>query len=514
MPTVEALREMLKRMYCPLEVVSGCVRWFVTCHPLFGHPENARYGRSRWRASSRTRRMLDVQPSDPPMTHPPPPSSMLGAALDAALDAAVARYRSRHPTSARQLDEAAEVMPGGNTRSVLFQAPFPLTMVRGEGCWLWDADGHRLLDGLGEFTAGLYGHSAAPIRAAIVAALEGGLSLSSHTLREVELAREIVRRFPSMPLLRFTNSGTEANLLALAAAVAHTGRHKVLVFDGAYHGGVLSFGGGPGAEKSPVNVPHDWLLAPYNDLDAAQALVRREGSALAAILVEPMLGAGGCIPGTPAFLHGLRRLADESGALLVLDEVMTSRLALGGRQSLLGITPDLTTLGKYFGGGLSFGAFGGRRDVMARFDPRRPDALGHAGTFNNNVLTMAAGLAGLRELWTPAAAEALNRRGDHLRERCNALFTQHGLALQFSGLGSLMSLHATNRPLRRPADLAGSDPRVKDLLFFALLERGVFIARRGLIALSLPFGDAEVDLFVAALDDALAAHAAVLPAAV
>jgi glutamate-1-semialdehyde 2,1-aminomutase len=438
-----------------------------------------------------------------------PQNAARGAALGDALNAAIERYRARHPASAAQLEQAAEVLPGGNTRSVLFQAPFPLTMVRGEGCWLWDADGHRLLDGLGEFTAGLYGHSAAPIRAAIVAALESGLSLSSHTLREVELAREIVRRFPSMALLRFTNSGTEANLLALSAAVAHTGRRKVLVFDGAYHGGVISFGGAAGS----VNVPHEWLLAPYNDLDAATAIVRREGSTLAAILVEPMLGSGGCIPGTPEFLHGLRRLADESGALLVFDEVMTSRLSPGGRQALLGIAPDLTSLGKYFGGGLSFGAFGGRRDVMARFDPRRPDALGHAGTFNNNVLTMAAGLAGLRELWTPAAADGLNRRGDALRERCNALFAARGLALQITGLGSLMNLHATNRDVRRPADLAGSDMRVKDLLFFALLERGVFIARRGLVALSLPFGDAEADQFVVALDDALATHQAVLPPA-
>jgi glutamate-1-semialdehyde 2,1-aminomutase len=429
--------------------------------------------------------------------------------LDGALAAAIERYRARHPASARQLELAAELMPGGNTRSVLFQAPFPLTMVRGEGCWLWDADGHRLLDALGEFTAGLYGHSAAPIREAIVAALDGGLSLSSHTLREVEMAREIVQRFPSMSLLRFTNSGTEANLLALAAAVAHTGRRKVLVFEGAYHGGVLSFGGA----AASVNVPHEWLLAPYNDFDAAAAIVRREGASLAAILVEPMLGAGGCIPGTPQFLHGLRGLADDAGALLVLDEVMTSRLALGGRQSLLGLVPDLTTLGKYFGGGLSFGAFGGRREVMQRFDPRRPDAMGHAGTFNNNVLTMAAGLAGLRQLWTPDAIATINLRGERLRERCNALFRSSGLALQFSGLGSLMNLHATHRPVRRPADLAGSDVRVKDLLFFALLERGVFMARRGLVALSLPFGEAEAEQFVAALDDALAAHHGLLPAA-
>lgn len=434
-----------------------------------------------------------------------PPS----AALDRALAAAVDAYRARHPASARQLELAAEVLPGGNTRSVLFQAPFPLAMVRGQGCRLWDADGHEYLDALGEFTAGLYGHSAAPIQQAIVEALAGGISLSSHTLREVELAREIVQRFPAMELLRFTNSGTEANLLALAAAVAHTGRRKVLVFEGAYHGGVLSFGGAAGA----VNVPHAWLMAPYNDLDAVRAHVQRDGAALAAILVEPMLGAGGCIPGEAAFLRGLRQLADDCGALLIFDEVMTSRLAVGGRQSLLGIRPDLTTLGKYFGGGLSFGAFGGRRDVMQRFDPRRADALGHAGTFNNNVLSMAAGLAGLRQLWTPAAVDALNQRGERLRARCNALFDARGLALQASGLGSLMTLHPTRRPLRNAADLAGCDGRVRDLLYFALLERGVFMARRGMTALSLPFGDAEVDTFVAALDDALAAHAAVLPAA-
>ena len=438
------------------------------------------------------------------MTHP----TRTSASLDQALAAAVERYRQRNPASAEQFEQATEVLPGGNTRSVLFQAPFPPVMVRGQGCWLWDADGHKLLDALGEFTAGLYGHSAAPIRAAIVAALDGGISLSSHTFSEVELARELVRRFPSMQLLRFTNSGTEANLLALATAVAHTGRRKVLVFDGAYHGGVLSFGGATGS----VNVPHEWLRAPYNDLAAAAAHVEHDGEQIAAILVEPMLGSGGCIPGTPTFLQGLRRLADECGALLVFDEVMTSRLALGGRQSQLGLVPDLTTLGKYFGGGLSFGAFGGRRELMQRFDPRRADALGHAGTFNNNVLSMAAGLAGLRELWTPAAVDALNRRGERLRERCNALFRDRGLALQCTGLGSLMTLHATDCPLRCYADLADTDPRIKDLIYFGLLERGVFMARRGFVALSLPFGDAELELFVATLDEVLRAYAEVLPA--
>ena len=429
--------------------------------------------------------------------------------LDATLAQTTARYRARNPGSERLLREAADVLPAGNPRSVLFYTPFPLYMARGEGCHLWDADGHRYLDALGEFTAGIYGHSNPVIRQAIVAALQDGLSLSSHTAREAALAHEIQRRFPGMALLRFTNSGTEANLMALAAATAHTGRRKVLVFNGAYHGGVLSFGGG----GSPVNVPHDFVVAPYNDLDAVRALVQAHGPQLAAILVEPMLGAGGCIPAEPAFLHGLRALADACGALLILDEVMTSRLSGGGRQALLGLKPDLTTLGKYFGGGLSFGAFGGRVDVMSRFDPRRADALGHAGTFNNNALTMAAGLAGLTQVLTPAALDALNQRGERLRERLNGVFKRHAVGLQFTGLGSVMQLHATDRPLRSAADLAGADDRVKALLFFDLLERGIFLARRGLVALSLPFGDAEADEFVAALDAVVTARHALLPVA-
>ena len=193
--------------------------------------------------------------------------------LDSALSYAIARYRDRNPASQRLLTEASDVMPAGNTRSVLFYAPFPLAMARGESCHLWDADGHRYLDALGEFTAGLYGHSNALIRKAIVDTLQEGLSLSSHTAREAQLAHEVQRRFPSLQLLRFTNSGTEANLMALALATAHTGRRKVLVFNGAYHGGVLAFAGG----GSPVNVPHDFIVAPYNDLEAARALVAQHG---------------------------------------------------------------------------------------------------------------------------------------------------------------------------------------------------------------------------------------------
>lgn len=426
--------------------------------------------------------------------------------LKDAVDAARERYRAGNPASERQLAEAAMVMPGGNTRTVLFHAPFPLTIVRGEGAHLWDADGHRYLDALGEFTAGLFGHSNAAIRQAIVAALDDGLSLSSHNRREVALASEIQRRFPSMALMRFTNSGTEASLLALATAQVFTGRRKILVFDGAYHGGLLSFGRG----GSPINAPYDCLIAPYNDLPAVEALVREYGAALAAIMVEPMLGAGGCIPGDAAFLQGLRDLTRRCGALLVFDEVQTSRLSFGGRQALLGIAPDLTVIGKYFGGGLSFGAFGGREDCMQRFDPRRPDALAHAGTFNNNVLSMAAGLAGLQQVLSEAALTALNQRGERLRERLNAVLRAQDVPAQFTGLGSIMNLHGMTGPVRCVADLAPSSGLMKELLYFELLERGVYMAQRGLVALSLPFDDAACDTMVAAFEDAVRARAGVL----
>lgn len=405
-------------------------------------------------------------------------------------------YIARHPASARQHEAACAHLPGGNTRSVLFYEPFPLAFVKGEGARLWDADGHVYTDFLGEFTAGLLGHSNRVVRAALDTALDAGLNLGGHNLQESRLADLVSARIPSMQLLRFTNSGTEANLMALAAATAFTGRRRILVFKGGYHGGLLTFAGG----GSPVNVPHDFVVGRYNDLAGAQALIASHAAELAAVLVEPMQGAGGCIPGDPAFLQGLRDATRAAGALLIFDEVMTSRLSPGGRQALLGIAPDLTTIGKYIGGGMSFGAFGGRADVMGLFDPRRPGHLPHAGTFNNNVLTMSAGIAALSQVYTPEAAVALNARGDALRERLNALCRAHRAPLQFSGLGSLMNLHATAAPIRNVDDLPTDGQPLRDAFFFHLLEQGFYLARRGFVSLSLPLTDADLDGFAAAVE--------------
>ncbi len=423
---------------------------------------------------------------------------LVNSSIESAVLDARERFVARNPKSLAAHVEATAAMPGGNTRTVLFHAPFPLAMARGQGCRLWDEDGHEYIDMLGEYTAGLYGHSNPIIRAAIDKALDGGWNLGGHGVMEARLARAICQRFPSIDLVRFTNSGTEANLLAVATAVAVSGRKKVMVFDGGYHGGVLYFGGG----GIPTNVPHQWVLGTYNDVAQARALIAAHGAELACILVEPMMGSGGCLPADREFLQALRDGATEAGAILIFDEVMTSRMSAGGQQSRLGIIPDMTTLGKYIGGGMSFGAFGGKAAIMERYDPRRPDALPHAGTFNNNVLTMAAGYAGLSQIFTPDAAEALFARGEALRARLNALAGES--TMQWTGLGSMLTVHFSKTPIRGPADVAGGDQALRELFFFDMLERGFYMARRGMMALSLEIGDAELEAFCAAVEDFLA----------
>lgn len=225
----------------------------------------------------------------------------------------------------------------------------------------------------------MYGHSEPVVVKAITEAAKRGLNYGSHHEDEVKLAGLIKERFPSMELLRFTNSGTEATLMSLAVAKAYTGKKKILVFDGAYHGGAFMFKNG---KSNIVNAPHEYLIAKYNDLSSVQRLLGENSGDVAAIIAEAMVGSGGAIPAQPGFLEGLRKAANESNAALIFDEVMTSRMHQGGGiQSQLPseLRPDMTTLGKYIGGGMSFGAFGGKRSIMELFDPRKPKALQHAG---------------------------------------------------------------------------------------------------------------------------------------
>ncbi|TCZ65452.1 aspartate aminotransferase family protein [Roseicella aquatilis] len=429
--------------------------------------------------------------------------------LQAALAEAREAYAAKRPRSAAIHARAREVMPGGNTRTVLFYTPFPTAMVRGEGCRLWDADGQEYLDLLGEYSAGLFGHSERRILDAVKAALDRGINFGAAGEKEAELAALIVGRFPSIEQVRFTNSGTEANLMALAAARGFTGRAKTLVMRGGYHGGVLSFA----SETSPANLPIPLAFADYNDPEGATHAILAEGEQLAAVLVEPMLGSGGCIPASPEFLAALREATRRTGAVLIFDEVMTSRHGPGGLQAMTGVIPDVTTLGKYMAGGMSFGAFGGRRDIMAVFDGHRPGALPHAGTFNNNVLSMAAGCVAMGEIFTAQAAEALYERGERLRAALNAACARAGVAMHFTGRGSMLTVQFRPGPILRPHAATPGEDGLRELFFLDMLAAGLYLARRGMAALSLPVTEAECGRYLAAVEEFIAARRPLLAGA-
>jgi glutamate-1-semialdehyde 2,1-aminomutase len=421
------------------------------------------------------------------------------ADLEMLVAAAERRYVERNPESRRLHEERTKVMPGGNTRTIIHVDPFPLTIVRGEGAQLIDADGHEYIDFLGEYTAGLFGHSHPVVTQAIRDALDDGISFGAPNLYEERLAAAVCKRFASVELVRFCNSGTEANLLAMSLARVATGKPAIMVFEGGYHGGVFFF---QTAVGSPINAPFPFVIAQYNDAEGAARLIAEHAHELAAVVVEPLQGSGGVIPGERAFLEALRKATAEHDVLLVFDEVMTSRLSTGGLQQVLGIAPDLTTLGKYLGGGLAFGAFGGRADLMQRFDPSRADALPHAGTFNNAVLTMAAGAAGLG-VYTGAEVERLNGLGDMLRNRLNAFASTNDVEFTSTGYGSLVGLHFARGPISRRSDVP-MRPELQALLHLHMLEQGYTYARRGFIALSLPLGEHEIDGFTSAVEVFLA----------
>lgn len=425
--------------------------------------------------------------------------------LSALLAEARRAYAAARPASATLHETARKSLAGGNTRSVLFYTPFPTAMTRGEGCRLWDADGREYIDFCGEYSAGLFGHSEPRILATIREALDKGLNLAAVGANEGKLAALIQARFPSIERLRFTNSGTEANIMALTAARNHSRRPGVLAFHGGYHGGVLVFT--PGAEA--VNLPIPFVLADYNDGPGAAALIRRHASHIGAVIVEPVMGAGGCIPARPEFLEALREATAETDAVMILDEVMSSRHSEGGMQGRLGLAPDLTTLGKYMAGGMSFGAFGGRADIMALFDGHRPGALPHAGTFNNNVLSMAAGVTALGEVFGAAEAAALWERGESLRAALNE--AAEGSGLHWTGAGSMMAPHFRPGPILRPYAPTPEEEKLRELLFLDLMADGLYLARRGMIALSLPIGEAECEWLVAAVRRFCTERAGVLP---
>ena len=416
--------------------------------------------------------------------------------LNHAIEDARSRYASANPLSQAADESAARYLPGGNTRTVLHYEPFPLTMVRGDGAELTDLDGHRYIDLVGEYSAALFGHSDEIIKAAIHKALDSGVAMGAPTAYERELAGLLCERFPSLEQVRFCNSGTEANIMALTTARVVTGRNKLLAFNDAYHGGVIKFLGG----RCKLNVPFEFVLADYNDIEGTAELIRSEGEELAAVIIEPILGAGGNIRGNRKFLQMLRRMTKEIGALLIFDEVKTARLGPAGTQGMLGIDPDLTTLGKFIGGGLPTGAFGGSSEVMAHYNPRLDGSLAHAGTFNNNVCSMAAGCAALSKIYTPQRAAEFLEWSEAFRVSLNDMFASKAVPMYANGMGSMIAIHFSREPTKKPSDITTGCRSLRPLLHMELLLDGVLLCGRGDLFLSLPMNDSHLSKASLALE--------------
>ena len=392
-------------------------------------------------------------------------------------------------TSSDSLFEAAQrLLPGGvNSPVRAFGAvgDRPFFVARAAGATIWDVDGRAYLDFLGSWGPLILGHAAAPVVEAVTEAARRGTSYGAPTPGEVEIAEVISRAVPSVEMLRLVSSGTEAAMSAIRLARGATGRDAIVKFEGCYHGhadSLLVKAGSGGATFSmpdsagvPASLASLTLTLPFNDLEAVRGILEARGHEVAAVIVEPVAGNMGVVPPVPGFLQGLRELTRRHGALLVFDEVITGfRVAYGGAQSLYGVTPDLTCLGKIIGGGLPLAAYGGRRDLMEHVAPL--GKVYQAGTLSGNPLAVAAGLATLQVLADPTVYRRLDALGSRLAAGLEAAAREAGVALVVNRVGSMLTGFFTRRPVTDYASAKGADTARYAKFFHGMLSRGIFFA--------------------------------------
>ena len=408
--------------------------------------------------------------------------------------------------------EARQVIPGGvNSPVRAFKAVGgqPLFIERGQGAHIFDVDGNEYIDYVGSWGPLIFGHAHPAVVAAVTEAAQRGTSFGAPTEAEVRVAKLVIEAMPSIELVRFVNSGTEATMSALRLARAYTTRSKLLKFAGGYHGhadlllvaagsGALTLGVPDSPGVPPETTAHT-LVAPYNDLAAVRALFERFPEEIAAVIVEPVAGNMGCVPPQPDFLPGLRDITREFGALLICDEVMTGfRVAYGGAQALYGITPDLTCLGKIVGGGLPAAAYGGQRDILERVAPSGP--VYQAGTLSGNPLAMAAGETQLRLLREPGTYERLEALSAALAQGIEEAAEATGVPTYQTRVGSMFTTFFTPGPVTDVVTAKRSDTAAFGTFFHAMLEQGVYLAPSQFEAgfVSLAHGEGDIERTIAA----------------
>ncbi|MDT7943627.1 MAG: glutamate-1-semialdehyde 2,1-aminomutase [Dehalococcoidia bacterium] len=389
--------------------------------------------------------------------------------------------------SALILEEARRLMPGGVSspaRSFRAVGMPPLVLERGRGSRVWDADGREFIDYLMAFGPLILGHAHPAVVEAVGEALAQGTAFGATTALEVELARLISDALPSVQMVRFVNSGTEATMSAVRLARAYTGRTKVVKFEGCYHGhadGLLARAGSglatlalPDSPGVPPSYAQETLVLPYNDLEAVERAFQAHGEGIAAIIVEPVAANMGVAPPEPGFLEGLRRLTRAYGSLLIFDEVVTGfRLCYGGAQTLYGVEPDITCLGKVIGGGLPVGAYGGRREVMSMVAPEGP--VYQAGTLAGNPLAMAAGIATLRLLQQEDPYDRLEALASRLEEGLREAIAEAEAPAIVQRVGSMLTIFFTSVPVRDYASARSCDTHRFARFFARMLEQGFLI---------------------------------------
>ena len=435
--------------------------------------------------------------------------------------AGAASYRDPRALSRSLYERALRVMPGGNTRHSIALAPYPIYVRSGRGCRVTDVEGDERIDFLNNYTSLILGHADPVVTAAVERRVASGTAFTMPAPEDVELAELLTARVPWLDQVRFCNSGSEAVMLAVKAARAFTGRHKIAKFEGSYHGiyDYVEVSEGPAAEEwgeadaprsviepgTPPSVADDVLVLPWNRIDVCRNRIMQHKDQLAAVLVDPLPLGIGMIAPRAGFLEFLREETARHGILLIADEVLTFRISYHGSAHAFGIEPDLGAFGKIIGGGFPVGAVGGSRRVMSVFDHTGALKVHHGGTFNANPVTATAGLETMKQM-TPEAFDSLNAMGDDLRERLRRMFHDRATPAQVCGRGSLFLAHLTSDELIDFRSLRGfsrTNP-VYGELCHQMLQRGIIASPRGIFGcLSTPMTETELRAFVSALNESL-----------